>query len=330
MTQPETDPIRRTTVLYFLQTQQPDGSWEDSSAVIDDPEYAVVRLAQRRERVPGMVCRIARHTTTVVVEPFDPDAPAGVAPAPDQTAPELTAEEARDLADELGTELYRAQDALAFVEECCVIADREGRQPTTAEVREWLKGARCGRQLAADARERTTLVDRIRRVLARCDGFDFDSLEPHEYQIQAAALAAVLPASVDRADVLREEAARIRAHCPDHLDADSAEGSWMACHCAVADDMERRVAAEVAPADTREAHPAEHTWKVESPRRGNWASWGATYDDREWAQERFESAIEHAGHRPFRLVRATTAYTVEAEHVPAAERPAAAPQPKDA
>ncbi|MFM9616816.1 hypothetical protein ACKI14_02500 [Streptomyces turgidiscabies] len=65
-------------------------------------------------------------------------------------APELTAEEARDLADELGTDLYRAQDALAFVEECCVIADREQRAITTADVRTWLNGAQCGRQLAAD------------------------------------------------------------------------------------------------------------------------------------------------------------------------------------
>ncbi|MFG2372588.1 hypothetical protein ACGFY9_14055 [Streptomyces sp. NPDC048504] len=48
----------------------------------------------------------------------------------------------------------------------------------------------------------------------------------------------------NRAAVLREEAARIRAHCPDHPDSESAEGSWMACHCAVADDMERRVAVE--------------------------------------------------------------------------------------
>jgi hypothetical protein len=123
------------------------------------------------------------------------------APATDPAAPELTADEARDLVDELGTELYRAQDALAFVEECCVIADREGRQPTTADVREWLKGARCGRQLLADAQEEIALRDRIRRVLAQIDGFDFDSLEPHDYQIQAAALAAALPASVDRADV---------------------------------------------------------------------------------------------------------------------------------
>ncbi|WP_282790860.1 hypothetical protein [Streptomyces sp. CC224B] len=67
------------------------------------------------------------------------------------TDPELTAEEARALADDFGPELYRAQDALAFVEECCVIADREGRAVTTADVREWLKGARCGRQIAAAA-----------------------------------------------------------------------------------------------------------------------------------------------------------------------------------
>lgn len=64
--------------------------------------------------------------------------------------PELTAEEARALVDELGLDLYRAQDALAFVEECCAIADRESRTITTADVREWLKGARCGRQLISD------------------------------------------------------------------------------------------------------------------------------------------------------------------------------------
>ncbi|WP_406227414.1 hypothetical protein [Streptomyces anthocyanicus] len=69
-------------------------------------------------------------------------------PADDE--PELTAEEARSLADDLGLQLYRAQDALAFVEECCTIADREQRAITTADVREWLKGAQCGRQLAAN------------------------------------------------------------------------------------------------------------------------------------------------------------------------------------
>lgn len=53
----------------------------------------------------------------------------------------------------------------------------------------------------------------------------------------------------DRAAVLRVEAALVRAHCPDHLDSQSAEGSWINCHCDVADDMERRAA---------EAQAAEH------------------------------------------------------------------------
>lgn len=68
-------------------------------------------------------------------------------PADDES--ELTAEEARALADDLGLQLYRAQDALAFVAECCTIAERDQRPITTADVREWLKGAQCGRQLAA-------------------------------------------------------------------------------------------------------------------------------------------------------------------------------------
>jgi hypothetical protein len=44
--------------------------------------------------------------------------------------------------------------------------------------------------------------------------------------------------------VLREEAALIRAHCPDHLDSNSADGAWISCHCDVADDMLRRLADE--------------------------------------------------------------------------------------
>lgn len=66
---------------------------------------------------------------------------------------------------------------------------------------------------------------------------------------ERAAELAGQPVAVDRAAVLREEAARIRAHCPDHLDSDSAEGAWLACHCAVADDMLRRLAAETQPTE---------------------------------------------------------------------------------
>lgn len=92
------------------------------------------------------------------------------------------------------------------------------------------------------------------------------------------------------------------------------------------DSMPRRVAAEEQPAETQ-AHPPSHTWKVESPRRDTWASWGATYDDRDWAQERYESATSTAPARPFRLVRATTTYTVEAEHTPPTQRPVVGEQP---
>jgi hypothetical protein len=67
-----------------------------------------------------------------------------------------------------------------------------------------------------------------------------------------------------------------------------------------------------------EAHPPEHAWRVESPRRERWVSWGATYDERRWAFESFESAISTAPARAFRVVRATTTFTVEAEHTPGA------------
>lgn len=75
------------------------------------------------------------------------------------TSEELTAEEAHALVDDLGLQLYRAQDALAFVGECCVIAEREKRAITTADVREWLKGAQCGRQLAAGDAELRRMAD---------------------------------------------------------------------------------------------------------------------------------------------------------------------------
>ncbi|MGW2113738.1 hypothetical protein [Streptomyces zhihengii] len=67
---------------------------------------------------------------------------------PEET--ELTAEEARAEVERLTYELYQAQDALAFAAECCDIADREQRPITTVDVRTWLKGNRCGRQLLTD------------------------------------------------------------------------------------------------------------------------------------------------------------------------------------
>lgn len=132
---------------------------------------------------------------------------------PTNQAAELTAEEARDLADELGTELYRAQDALAFVEECCVIADREQQPVTTADVREWLKGARCGRQLLADAEDQAALRDRIAEALY-CHSHpdwttryaDLDRDERDTYLGRADAVIRVLPAPVDQAAIERVRA----------------------------------------------------------------------------------------------------------------------------
>lgn len=79
-----------------------------------------------------------------------------------------------------------------------------------------------------------------------------------------------------------------------------------------------------------EAHAPSHTWTVESPRRDNWASWGSwgtTYDDRDWALKSYEHSTKNSPARPFRLVRATTTYTIEAEHTPPTARHAVGEQP---
>jgi len=84
-----------------------------------------------------------RHVAEAHVEP----GPAATQATDD---PELTAQEARDLADELGTELYRAQDRLAFIAECCDAAEQDGTTTVDiSRVRGWLDGPKCGMQLAA-------------------------------------------------------------------------------------------------------------------------------------------------------------------------------------
>jgi hypothetical protein len=133
---------------------------------------------------------------------------------------------------------------------------------------------------------------------------------------------AVLPASLDRADVLREAADGFDAHAEKLLSGIGDKAVFVAKalqdQTAVwreaAETLRRMTDETPQPA---EAHPPTTTWKVESPRRSNWASWGATYDDRDWARERYESATANAPDRLFRLVRATTIYTVEAEPAPA-------------
>lgn len=74
-------------------------------------------------------------------------------------------------------------------------------------------------------------------------------------------------------------------------------------------------AAELA-ANTREAHPPTQAWKVESPQRGRWVGWGIDCFEQGQAEGYFDATVKARPERPFRLVRASTTYTVEAEHTP--------------
>jgi hypothetical protein len=188
--------------------------------------------------------------------------------------------------------------------------------------------------------DRAALRDRVRRAVCEAEGFAWDSdmLEPDEYGEVADAVLAVLPAPADRAAVLTEAADKLAEFIALHGPTSRTVAGWTGAEAflrrlAVESAVVDRVAAETPPAET-EAHPPTTTWKVESPRRDQWASWGATYDERDWAQERYESATANAPARPFRLVRATTTYTVEAEHTPAVEaqpgKDTETPQPKEA
>ncbi|MFD7995473.1 hypothetical protein [Streptomyces mexicanus] len=62
----------RTTVEYFVQCQQPDGSWEQASSTTTDPDFATERLTARRRMQPDLKHRLARRTTTVVTEAQQP------------------------------------------------------------------------------------------------------------------------------------------------------------------------------------------------------------------------------------------------------------------
>lgn len=144
--------------------------------------------------------------------------------AADLGAPELTAEEARELADDLGIELYRAQDALAFVEECCRIADRKSHQVTTADVREWLKGARCGRQLLADDDEVRALAEDRRETQQAHNqgehgdcGLECEATMPSE-QMRNAILCRAIPGSATMLDELLRRATAGQAAASEYRD----------------------------------------------------------------------------------------------------------------
>lgn len=56
--------------------------------------------------------------------------------------------------------------------------------------------------VAQSAPAKTALRDQLRRALAEADGFNYEGLEPHDYQRHVDAVLAVLPAPADRAAIL--------------------------------------------------------------------------------------------------------------------------------
>ncbi|GAA0501131.1 hypothetical protein [Streptomyces olivaceiscleroticus] len=61
------------TIEYFVQCQQPDGTWESCSSPITNPRVAVEQRAAHRRAHPDCEYRIARRTTTVLIEAEQPE-----------------------------------------------------------------------------------------------------------------------------------------------------------------------------------------------------------------------------------------------------------------
>jgi hypothetical protein len=218
----------------------------------------------------------------------------------------------------------RAADGTALLREAADWYARQGKVVLAAS------------QVAADLRRRadteTTAVS-FARMLAgaavlsgRSDALPFDDEEmPPAERERYLTRARQLLARADETQPLPSSTAPLAAgfplvkgNCPACRHASLFLGTGGYPTCSNHECPEPDAATTVLEQYANEAHPPSHTWKVESPRRDQWASWGATYDERVWAAASFEDVIEVAPQRPFRLVRATTTYVVEAEHQPEA------------
>lgn len=70
---------RTSTVEYFVQCEQPDGSWVQCSSTSTDVEYIVGQRDAHRGNRPECRFRLARRTTRVIVQ-------AEIIPQPDEEA----------------------------------------------------------------------------------------------------------------------------------------------------------------------------------------------------------------------------------------------------
>jgi hypothetical protein len=198
-TNPQAD--RRQTVEYFLQTRQPDDTWEGSSSFMTDPDEAQRRLAIRLDKMPQFEHRLTRRTTTVVVEP----ASAVPVPAPAPTD---------------GSVREQLLDALDF-------AYCQGLGYATPEE---LVAAYDATLLPAPT-DQTALRDRI---AAAIDGVftrwqtGLGNQRPQDAIHDA--VMAVLPTPTDRG-ALVDLVDQLIEHCPDH---GCVEPEWGdGCHCEI-------------------------------------------------------------------------------------------------
>lgn len=132
---------------------------------------------------------------------------------------QLTAEEARAEVGRLATELYKAQDAVAYAREWCDLHDQQhGASPgtarvTTGEVRLWLEGPKYGRQLAA-AQSPTPAQDKPQGCTLGTPG----TATPAPKQPQSEASAAVFPPAGPSRYERASEAARVLMEEYDAID----------------------------------------------------------------------------------------------------------------
>lgn len=79
----EPDAVRRETVLYFLECRAEGGGWESPILTLEDLDEANRQLAAYRGEMPHFEYRVARQTTTVVVQPL-PESARGAQQGPTQ------------------------------------------------------------------------------------------------------------------------------------------------------------------------------------------------------------------------------------------------------
>lgn len=235
-----------------------------------------------------------------------------------QTGPIDVGERRMRLAEHVAAVVQRETGALG-------VADRAGLREQIAAVLR--PHASLG---GAPPRWEVPFVDGATPSLPRISGW-----RPLDEVVDA--LAAVLPASVDRATVLNEAADALgrmdyEADSQDY-GYDTFRDAWNGGVIDGAAEL-RRLAVEARDGQTTqgetEVHPPYDSWLVEwRAEGGDWAVAYPTHDHSK-ALDRLARGQRDTPEWQWRLVRETTTYTVETERQPAAGPAGGAQQPKEA